>query len=202
MVALEDQDDKGNIDHMRFIEAMAPMLAMDERTWRRHANPWSVWTRIPLLLVFVAALFWRDELGWWTYAILIVAVAWAIVNPRAFPEPQSTDNWASRAVMGERVWLNRRAVPIPADHERWAMGLSLASAAGLIPLVWGLYDREPWLTAFGTLWVMGAKLWFVDRMVWLFEVMSRDIAEYRGWMVGRVNSVDTSRRTRPPEGHS
>lgn len=167
---------------MKIIEAMAPLMAMDERSWRRHANPWSVWTRIPLLLMFVAVIFWRDALGWWTLVLLACAAAWAFANPRAFPEPSSTNNWASKGVMGERVWLNRRVIEIPASHARWATGLSVASAVGLLPLAWGLATEDFWLSAFGTLWVMGAKLWFVDRMVWLYEDMSRQVPQYREWL--------------------
>jgi hypothetical protein len=38
--------------------AVARMFRMDDEAWRRHANPWSVWTRfaaIPPLQVFVDA---------------------------------------------------------------------------------------------------------------------------------------------------
>ena len=167
---------------MKMVEAMASVFMMDERTWKRHANPWSVWTRIPLLPLIAGAIYLRDGLGWWTLVLLGLLAAWAAVNPRAFPEPRSTDNWASRAVMGERVWLNRATVPIPAHHERWAKGLTIASAAGLIPLAWGLVVQEFWLTAFGTLWTMGAKLWFIDRMAWLYDEMSRNVPEYGAWL--------------------
>lgn len=158
------------------------MMAMDEATWRRHANPWSVWTRMPLLAVIAAIVFWRDLFGWWTLALLALAVAWAVINPRAFPEPRSTDTWASRAVMGERVWLNRKAIPIPAHHARWARGLTIASAVGIVPLVWGIVIEDFWLAAFGTLWTMGGKLWFIDRMVWLYDDMARTVPEYAGWL--------------------
>ncbi len=161
---------------------MASLMAMDERTWRRHANPWSVWTRIPLLAVIVAILFWRDVLSWWTALLLALVALWAWYNPRAFPEPASTNHWASKAVMGERIWLNRKAVPIPAHHERWARGLTIASAAGLLPLAWGLVIQDFWLTAFGTLWAMGGKLWFIDRMVWLYDDMSHANPTYRAWL--------------------
>ena len=38
---------------MTFEARIARLFAMDEATWARHANPWSVWTRftaLPLLL--------------------------------------------------------------------------------------------------------------------------------------------------------
>jgi hypothetical protein len=167
---------------MKIVEAMATALAMDERTWRRHANPLSVWTRFPLLVAIAAIIFYRDDLGWWIWPLLGVAIVWIFLNPRAFPEPVSTDSWASKAVMGERVWLNRKAIPIPLHHTAWARGLSIAGGVGMLPLIWGLVVQDFWLTAFGTLWVIGSKLWFLDRMVWLYDDMSRTTQEYSDWL--------------------
>lgn len=167
---------------MKIVDAMAAMMAMDERTWRRHANPLSVWTRLPIIAVLVAILFYRDLLGWWMWPLLAAAIVWTFFNPRAFPEPASTDNWASKGVMGERVWLNRKAVAIPPHHAAWAQGLVIASGVGMIPLIWGLVVQDFWLTAFGTLLVFVSKLWFVDRMAWLFEDMSRTTGEYAKWL--------------------
>lgn len=167
---------------MKPVEAMAAAMAMDERTWRRHANPWSVRTRIPLLVAFVAVIFWRDLLGWWTLPLLAACGVWTFLNPRIFPEPVSTDNWASKVVMGERVWLNRRTVPIPAHHAQWALGPTVASAIGLVPLAWGLVIQDFWMTAFGTLWVVTSKLWFVDRMAWLYDDMARTTPAYAAWL--------------------
>lgn len=149
----------------------AALMAMDDATWARHANPWSVWTRVPLLAAFALTLYLRGPLGTWLWPILGLLVLWTILNPRAFAPPASTDNWASRGVLGERIWLNRKVVPIPRHHARWAMGLSLASASCLLPLAWGLYALDPWATALGALGGSALKLWFVDRMVWLYQDM-------------------------------
>jgi hypothetical protein len=82
------------------------------------------------------------------------------------------DSWAARGVMGERLWLGRRTLPIPRHHARWALGLSLASGACLVPLAWGLVVFDPWATAFGALGASAMKLWFVDRMAWLHQDMT------------------------------
>ncbi|MEN8260650.1 MAG: DUF6653 family protein [Pseudomonadota bacterium] len=34
---------------MKPIKAMADAMGMDEATWLRHANPWSVWSRFIIL---------------------------------------------------------------------------------------------------------------------------------------------------------
>jgi hypothetical protein len=168
---------------------LAALMAMKDATWERHASPWSVWTRVPLLVAFALALFFRDELGIWLWPTLGALALWTLVNPRAFPPPRYTDSWASMGVLGERVWLNRRAVPIPEHHRRWAMGLSLASAACLVPLGIGLLYRDPWATAFGALGASGLKLWFVDRMVWLYQDMRAASPTYESWFRRRPGSA-------------
>ncbi|MHC4941261.1 MAG: DUF6653 family protein [Planctomycetota bacterium] len=71
------------------------LMAMDERTWLRHPNPWSAWTRFfTVVPLFSVAVWSRVWLGW--YALIPVGAVcfWAWFNPRAFPLPQRTDNWA------------------------------------------------------------------------------------------------------------
>ena len=156
-------------------------MAMDENTWARHSNPWSVWTRFSCLPLILLAIWSRVWLGWWALVPLGLALLWTWVNPRAFPPPVSTDNWASKGTFGERVFLNRKAVPIPAHHERWAFVLGFLSAVGLPPLVWGIWQLDlPW-TLLGLVLVVMPKVWFVDRMVWLFEDM-KGHPDYAGWL--------------------
>jgi hypothetical protein len=41
------------------------LMAMDDRVWRRHANPWSGWTRVTVLPLLVLAIWSRVWIGWW-----------------------------------------------------------------------------------------------------------------------------------------
>ena len=41
---------------------------------------------------------------------------------------------------------------------------------------------DPWMTIAGLAITMGAKLWFLDRMVWLFEDMIDQHEPYRRWL--------------------
>nr|WP_247748311.1 DUF6653 family protein [Ruegeria sp. R13_0] len=77
----------------------------------------------------------------------------------------------SKGVLGERKWIARKTDPIPKRHSRMPHILAAASGLGLIPLTWGLWVLEPWPVVAGLIAVMGGKLWFLDRMVWLFEDM-------------------------------
>lgn len=144
-------------------------MAMDDATWARHANPWSVYTRVPLMMLLALAVWSRVWLGWWALLPLGILIGWTFLNPRAFPPPASVDNWASKVTLGERVWLNRRAARIPRHHERWALGLSAASGVALLPMLYGLVMLEPFSAFLGAALASVLKLWFCDRMVWLYE---------------------------------
>jgi hypothetical protein len=167
---------------MAYEQAMASAFGMDERTWARHANPWSVWTRNTGLPLLILAIWSRVWLGWWAALAVVLAMLWIWLNPRLFPVPPSTDNWASRAVLGERVWLARAQVPVPPHQRRMPHLLSAVAATGLPFLVWGLYHLQIWPTLFGMLLVFAGKLWFLDRMVWLYGEMKDAHPEYRRWL--------------------
>lgn len=157
-------------------------MAMSDAVWMRHANPWSVWTRFSCLPLIVLAIWSRVWLGWWALLPLALACLWTWWNPRAFPPPAKTDNWASKGTFGERVFLNRRTVPIPDHHVLWAMVLGFGSAVGIIPLVWGLWSLDVTMTLLGLVMVVLPKVWFVDRMVWLYEDMKDADPTYASWL--------------------
>ncbi len=167
------------MDYGRWLEKL---MAMDEATWTRHASPWSVWTRVPVLPLLAFAVWSRQWLGWWCLVPIAMLALWTYLNPRAFPPPASTNTWASKATFGERVWLNRKHVPIPDHHTRFAHGLSILSGLGLAPMIYGLVTYEPFAAALGVVWVVIGKLWFLDRMVWLYEEMRQSNPEYASWL--------------------
>lgn len=157
-------------------------MGMDPEVWSRHANPWSGWTRVPILPALAFAVWSRVWLGWWCLAIVAVLLVWIWFNPRVFPKPESTDNWMSRGVIGERVWLNRKKISIPTHHARWAIWLSIVSGLGVLPIVWGLWQLEIWPLLLGLALTVGGKLWFLDRMVWLYADMAEASPEYRAML--------------------
>jgi len=168
---------------------IAQLFRMDEKARRRHSNPWSVYSRfsmVPLL----ALVFWsRVWLGWWSLAPIITVLApiitvllWVWFNPRIFPEPKSTNNWASKIVLGEWVWMNRRKVSVPKHHLYMPDILSAIGLIGAIPFIWGLFVLEIWPTVLGGVVIVISKLWFADRMVWLYEDMKDATSEYKSWL--------------------
>ena len=143
------------------------LMGMNDRVWARHANPWSCYSRFTALPLLALAIWSRDWIGAGAWVAVAVALVWIWVNPRAFPPPVSLDNWASRGVLGERVFLKRRA-ELRGHHRAWAAGLAWAALPGVVVLALGLWWLEPWWTLFGMVLAMGPKVWFVDRMVWAY----------------------------------
>ncbi|WP_226782364.1 DUF6653 family protein [Oceaniglobus trochenteri] len=167
---------------MAVMGRLAASFAMTDPVWERHANPLSGWTRLPVLPLIALAIYARIWIGWWCLVPLAALLIWIWANPRVFSPPASTRHWMSRAVMGERVWLNAETVPIPAHHARAALVLSLLSGLGIIPLAYGLWVLAPWAVGVGCTVVILAKLWFLDRMVWLYHDMAAVEPVYAGWM--------------------
>lgn len=96
---------------------------------------------------------------------------WTWLNPRLFGRPDSLTSWASRAVLGERIWVNRDKVPIPAHHTTVPNALNVASGIGILFVVGGVIKLAIWPVVCGLTLNYAGKLWFLDRMVWLHEDM-------------------------------
>ena len=158
------------------------LMKMDDAAWARHANPWSVFSRMSVLPLITLAIWSRVWLGWGALLPVLLVLTWTWWNPRAFTPPASTDNWASRGTFGERVFLNRAQVPVPRHHEMWAKGLTWVSGIGVIPWVHGLWALNPGTALAGLILMIGGKLWFVDRMAWLYQDMQDKHPGYARWL--------------------
>jgi hypothetical protein len=55
----------------------------------------------------------RDWIGLWCLIPVTLALVWMFVNPRFFKAPKTTRNWASRSVLGERIWVDRDKIDLP-----------------------------------------------------------------------------------------
>jgi len=166
-----------------FLGKTAAAMRMSEDMWMRHANPWSFATRLPLLLLLTVACWSRVWIGWYFLIPLTGVVVWAYLNPRVFQKPRSTRNWASKGVFGEKILVNRRfyCVEIPEHHLKAAFTLTILSLAGAVALAYGVMVLEPISTVAGCCVAYLGKLWYVDRMVWLFEDL-RKHPEFAKWV--------------------
>lgn len=164
-----------------FEKAISKFFRLDDEGWMRHANPLSGWTRVPCFALLVLAFWSRVWLGWWAAIPIGLVLLWTYVNPRIFPKPKSIDNWFSKGVLGERVWLNRDKILIPKHHRLAPKILSAIAAVGTILTIWGVYRLDICSTLLGMSTAYFGKLWFVDRMVWLFEDV-KHLPEFRNWL--------------------
>ncbi len=162
--------------------SLARAFQMSPEVWARHANPLSVWTRYAALPVLIFAIWSRAWIGWWSVLPVIVVLVWLWLNPRVFSRPSSTRNWASKAVLGERVWLNRKEIPIPGHHNNAIVVLNIITGVGSLVLIYGLIALSVLATVVGTCVVVLGKSWFLDRMVWLFDEMVEKHCSYREWL--------------------
>jgi hypothetical protein len=161
--------------------ALERLFGLDDERWLRHANPASVYSRYTVLPAIVLAVWSRAWVGAYALLAVAVALAWAFLNPRLFPKPTSMDSWASKSVLGERIWTNRDAYDIPRSEVVQIRLLNLLQVFGIPPLVWGLYTYDVWMTATGFVLLTVGKSWFLDRMVRLFEHHSDD-ERVRAWL--------------------
>ena len=166
---------------MSFSEKLARIFKLDNTNWMRHSNPWSAWTRIPIIILLAIAIWSRVWFGWYSVIPVSLIVVWTFINPRAFKAPKSTKNWTSRSVFGERVWINRKNHPIASHHLTMITILNTVSFFGLPFYGYGLYTLEFWPTCFGITLVLSGKMWFLDRMVWIYNEEKEKNEEYKSW---------------------
>jgi hypothetical protein len=161
---------------------IAGAFGLKGENWMRHANPASVCTRFGVLPLLAGSIWSRKWIGRRCLIPLALSSIWLFVNPLFFRPPRSTKNWASKAVFGERIWVERDRSELP-DRFRSVVP-TVASGyqlIGLAPLAYGLVALKATPTVAGVLIVQGGKLWYLDRMVLLFEEMKTRDTEYARW---------------------
>ncbi len=161
---------------------IASAFKLDDKNWMKHANPVSVWTRYSVLPIIVLSFWSRVWIGWWSIIPGFISLLWMFFNPVLFSKPESTKNWASKAVLGERVFLNRDKIAIPEKHRiPLHTILNTISSIGLILAIWSTIYYSVWGAISGIVLAYIGKSWFLDRMVWLYEDMKETNETYKNW---------------------
>lgn len=160
---------------------IANLFKLTDGNWMKHANPWSVWTRYSVLPIIVLAFWSRVWIVWWSIIPVIISLAWIYFNPVFFGKAKSTKNWASKSVLGERVWLNRDKIDVPKYHQTLPNILNGVSSAGMILSIWAIVTLSIWPAILGISLTYLGKSWYLDRMVWLYEDM-KHLPEYGKWL--------------------
>jgi hypothetical protein len=165
-------------------ELATKLMVMDEETWMRHANPISGWTRILSFPFFILSFWSRKWIGWWCLIPIGIMSLWAFLNPRLFPKPVTTRRWVSRGVLGERAFTQERKKPgniLPHHHVKVANITTLIAGFGSIILIYGLITIQILPTLLGASIAFLGKMWYVDRMVWLFEDI-KNMEPFNSWL--------------------
>ncbi|MCC9601886.1 hypothetical protein LOC67_15095 [Stieleria sp. JC731] len=163
-----DENEKTNQPSRLFKATEAAML-MDDLTWQRHANPWSGWTRVATMPLLSIAIWSRVWIQWWALVPITLVAIWIWVNPRLFPPPKSLDNWMSRGVLGEQIWLGRVQAAIASHHLAVVRATTWIAGVGGIVWIVGLITLNLTAAVAGLSISMLGKLWFLDRMVWIYR---------------------------------
>lgn len=170
---------------MSLIERYTKMAGMSEEAWRRHANPWSVWTRFAAIPLFILAVWSRVWIGWWALAPLALVLVWLWWNPRVFRPVDRPTAWSSRGIYGERLWAKDRS-RMPAGfavvQRFWIAG----ALAGVVLLGVGLVLLMVWPTVFGAALIVYGQLWRIDRLGIRYDEVRRAGQDgrppgYQGW---------------------
>lgn len=157
---------------MDIAAGVAKTFRMDDDKWRRHANPWSVWTRMAAIPLMLLAIWSRAWVGWWCLVPIGLVVVWLFVNPWVFGPIERPRSWASRGIYGEKAWLRDRDLVQP-DHRVVLRLLVALGLAGVGLIVWGLVALAVWPTVYGATLLILAQLWRIDRFVRLWEVVEQ-----------------------------
>jgi hypothetical protein len=161
---------------------IAKVFRLTDENWMKHANPISVWTRYSVLPVIVIAFWSRTWIGWWCLVPGLLSMLWMFFNPILFNKPKSTKNWASKAVLGERVYLNRDKIALPSVHNTPLYNiLNTISFVGLVLAIWSTVNYSVCGAILGVALAYLGKSWFLDRMVWLYEDMKTQNVTYQSW---------------------
>lgn len=81
---------------MKLLDNYARAAGMSDEAWRRHANPWSVWTRFAAIPLMMLAIWSRVWIGWWALVPVGVVILWLWWNPHAFAPVDKPVAWSSR----------------------------------------------------------------------------------------------------------
>lgn len=151
------------------------VFGLQGNSWENHANPWSVWTRFATLPFLVLAIWSRVWVAWYCLIPITVLVIWLLINPTLFKKPSSFNNWGSKSVLGEKYWSERKKRFVPKHHNIPILILTILQTIGGIVLIIGLWRLKICWTLIGIITVYMAKMWFLDRMVWIQEDMKNKL---------------------------
>lgn len=148
---------KGVADLAGGVDASLRSDLADRVFWSGHANPASVWSLVLAFPTLILAIYRRNV------PLAVGALLFVAANPLLFAPPESDDAWATRVVLGERLWLEDGIWP--------SSDAVFAAAATPVHLftIRSAIRRRPLGTAAGTAVSLALMLVFFRRMARRYE---------------------------------
>ncbi len=145
------------------------MEVLTNLIWKKYANPWSVWVRFIILPLLIMAAWSRVWIAEWSLVLISLTIIWIWFNPRVFQNKQTDNLWTMQAILGERIWLNRKNIYVPEQHFFVIYALQLFVMLSFFSSVVGVIILNIWLTVMSLVLTCMSMCWFLDRMVWLYN---------------------------------
>ncbi len=61
---------------MAYDKLSAWLMGMSDEVWKRHANPWSGWTRVAMFPFWFLAIWSWTWIGWWAFVPVYILCVW------------------------------------------------------------------------------------------------------------------------------
>lgn len=103
-------------------DARSGIARFRRAVFARHSHPLSAWSRLATMPLLLVPLWTRR----WTHALLIAV--WFLANPVMFGRPRSTRSFASRAMLGEEIWMTEKPRDAALAIDVVASGLTFGAA--------------------------------------------------------------------------
>ena len=148
---------------------IADTFRMTDDAWRRHANPWSVWTRFAAIPLMILAIWSRVWLGWWCLLPVAAVVVMALAEPAGLRARRHTEQLGGQGHLRREALAQGARTGATRSPQGAAPICVPIGAAGFVLLVYGLVRLEVWPTVFGASLIVLAQLWRIDRLVVFYE---------------------------------
>ena len=142
------------------------MSTIEDRRWAGRSHPWCVYSRLAAALALIVVLTSHRELGVYALIPISLCLFFIIVNPFIFPAPKDDSHWATRTVLGQRIWRSR-------EHAHWDIpSISrVASALAYFIALWLAIESQLGEAVLLGLIALGLKLVYLDWMARYYRRM-------------------------------
>ncbi|MEM9634139.1 MAG: DUF6653 family protein [Pseudomonadota bacterium] len=144
----------------------------------------------------LSAAIWAKLLVGGVISVLLLAgvLLFLFKLPSLFPGNRQSNSWAQQASFGERIWLNRLLIPVPADVNQRITILYLVFWTGTLIAMLGAVSSSLLLSGTGLLVAYAAQGVCLGKLIGLYKEMKDKAPLYRFWTEKPVNDNKLTRK--------